>query len=107
MASTARYRDREPGNRCCNDSQGVAVKNRPAPDQPADLARLSELIDLFSSQTILVLGDFVADQFIVGDISRVSREAPVLIVRKRETQYRPGGGANAANNLADLGAQVL
>jgi rfaE bifunctional protein kinase chain/domain len=71
-----------------------------------DLARLADLLDLFPRQTILVLGDFVADEFVFGEISRVSREAPVLILRHRETQLLPGGGANAANNLADLGAKV-
>ncbi len=82
---------------------------RPRQSAPpaVDLARLSQLIDLFSNQTIVLLGDFVADEFVFGDISRVSREAPVLIVRKRERQFLPGGGANAANNLADLGAKVL
>lgn len=73
----------------------------------ADLSRLEDLIDAFSRQTIVVLGDLVADEFVYGEISRVSREAPVLILRHRETQLVPGGGANAANNLADLGAKVL
>ena len=72
-----------------------------------DLGRLADLVDLFPRQTILVLGDFVADEFVFGEISRVSREAPVLILRHRETQLLPGGGANAVNNLADLGAKVL
>jgi rfaE bifunctional protein kinase chain/domain len=72
-----------------------------------DLARLADIVDLFPRQTILVLGDFVADEFVFGEISRVSREAPVLILRHRETQLLPGGGANAANNLADLGAKVF
>jgi len=72
----------------------------------ADLARLVDLVELFSQQTILVLGDLVADEFVFGEISRVSREAPVLILRQREVQTAPGGGANAANNLVDLGARV-
>ena len=72
----------------------------------ADLARLVDLVELFSQQTILVLGDLVADEFVFGDIARVSREAPVLILRQRDVQTAPGGGANAANNLADLGARV-
>jgi D-glycero-beta-D-manno-heptose-7-phosphate kinase len=76
-------------------------------DHAADLARLTDLIDSFPRQTIVVLGDFVADKFVFGEISRVSREAPVLILRHRETQTVPGGGANAANNLVDLGAKVL
>jgi len=72
----------------------------------ADLGRLIDLVEQFSRQTILLLGDFVADEFVSGEISRVSREAPVLILQHRETQTLPGGGANAANNLADLGARV-
>jgi len=68
---------------------------------------LENLVEAFSHQTILLLGDLVADEFVFGEISRVSREAPVLILRHRETQFVPGGGANAANNLADLGARVL
>lgn len=73
----------------------------------ADLSRLADLVEAFPKQTIVLLGDFVADEFVFGEISRVSREAPVLILRHRETQLLPGGGANAANNLADLGACVL
>jgi rfaE bifunctional protein kinase chain/domain len=73
----------------------------------ADLARLVDLVEAFPRQKILLLGDFVADEFVFGEISRVSREAPVLILRHRETQFVPGGGANAANNLADLSARVL
>jgi rfaE bifunctional protein kinase chain/domain len=72
-----------------------------------DLTRLAEIVELFPQQRITVLGDLVADEFVFGEISRVSREAPVLILRHRETQLLPGGGANAANNLADLGAKVF
>ncbi|MEQ1353894.1 MAG: PfkB family carbohydrate kinase [Candidatus Acidiferrum sp.] len=72
-----------------------------------DLRALAEYVEQFSSKTVVLLGDFVADKFEFGEISRVSREAPVLIIRHRETQLFPGGGANAANNLADLGAKVL
>jgi rfaE bifunctional protein kinase chain/domain len=73
----------------------------------ADLARLVDLVECFSRQRILLLGDFVADEFVFGEISRVSREAPVLILRHRQTELVPGGGANAANNLVDLGARVF
>jgi rfaE bifunctional protein kinase chain/domain len=72
-----------------------------------DLSRLADLVENFPRQTIALVGDFVADEFVFGEISRVSREAPVLILRHRETQLMPGGGANAANNLVDLGARVL
>jgi rfaE bifunctional protein kinase chain/domain len=73
----------------------------------ADLTRLEELVESFTKQTVVVLADFVADRFVSGEISRVSREAPVLILRHRETELLPGGGANATNNLVDLGARVF
>ena len=57
-----------------------------------DLLALSEYIERFPSKTIVVLGDFVADAFQFGDITRVSREAPVLILRHRETEIVPGAG---------------
>lgn len=72
-----------------------------------DLLALAERVEGFASKTVVLFGDFVADEFQYGDISRVSREAPVLILRHRGTTLVPGGGANAANNLAALGARVL
>lgn len=75
--------------------------------ESVDLRDLAECVERFSGRTIVLLGDFVADEFRYGEISRVSREAPVLILRHRETHVVPGGGANAANNLASLGAKVL
>ncbi len=65
------------------------------------------IIDRFRNARILLLGDFVADEYVDGEISRVSREAPVLILQHRQTRVVPGGGANAAHNLVDLGAQVF
>jgi len=79
----------------------------PTPSNSVDLLALADCVEKFSSKTVVLLGDFVADEFQFGEISRVSREAPVLILRHRETQVVPGGGANAANNLAALGARVL
>jgi len=69
--------------------------------------RLRKIVENFPNLTITVLGDLVADEFVFGEISRVSREAPVLILKHRERTVVPGGGANAANNLADLGVNVL
>jgi len=73
----------------------------------ADLTRLLDLIAAFPKQTLALVGDLVLDQFVSGEISRVSREAPVLILRHRRTRALPGGGANALNNLVELGARVL
>ena len=72
-----------------------------------DLTRLLDIVAAFAKQTICVVGDFVLDEFASCEISRVSREAPVLILRHRRTRDYPGGAANAVNNLADLGARVV
>jgi rfaE bifunctional protein kinase chain/domain len=69
--------------------------------------RLRKIVEAFPRITITALGDLVADEFVYGEISRVSREAPVLILKHRERTVVPGGGANAVNNLADLGVNVL
>jgi D-glycero-beta-D-manno-heptose-7-phosphate kinase len=69
--------------------------------------RLKKIVQAFPKTTITVLGDLVADEFIFGEISRVSREAPVLILKHRNRSVLPGGGANAVYNLADLGVNVL
>lgn len=74
---------------------------------PRESDRLSKIVQSFPRVTVTVLGDMVADEFVFGEISRVSREAPVLILRHRERTVVPGGGANAVNNLADLGVNVL
>jgi D-glycero-beta-D-manno-heptose-7-phosphate kinase len=84
-------------------SFGTAARS----DASADLTRLLDIVASFPRQTIGVVGDFVLDEFVSGEISRVSREAPVLILRHRRTESYPGGAANAVFNLADLGARVL
>jgi len=74
---------------------------------PKETERLRKIVESFPKTTVTVVGDLVADEFVFGEISRVSREAPVLILKHRERTVRPGGGANAINNLADLGVNVL
>jgi rfaE bifunctional protein kinase chain/domain len=74
---------------------------------PKETDRLKKILEAFPKTTVTVLGDLVADEFVYGEISRVSREAPVLILKHRERTVVPGGGANAINNLADLDVNVL
>ena len=74
---------------------------------PKEADRLKKILDAFPKLTVTVLGDLVADEFVYGEISRVSREAPVLILKHRDRTVVPGGGANAVNNLADLDVNVL
>jgi len=69
--------------------------------------KLKKIVESFPKVTITVVGDLVADEFVFGEISRVSREAPVLILKYQERSVSPGGGANAIHNLADLGVNVL
>ena len=68
--------------------------------------RLVNTLRRFSDQHVVVLGDAIADRFLHGAISRVSREAPVFILRHQHTETIPGGAANCAMNLVALGAQV-
>jgi len=68
--------------------------------------RLAEIVRRFTGQRIVVVGDAIADKFVHGSISRVSREAPVFILRHEQTQTSPGGAANCAMNLVALGAHV-
>lgn len=68
--------------------------------------RLTGVVKRFPQCRILVIGDAIADQFVYGAISRVSREAPVFILRHEQTETVPGGAANCAMNLVSLGASV-
>jgi rfaE bifunctional protein kinase chain/domain len=69
-------------------------------------SRLIGLLDGFPSRRIAVIGDLIADEFIYGRVTRVSREAPVLILQYDSTQVLPGGAGNAANNVAALGGRA-
>ena len=63
-----------------------------------------KISERFRGKKIAVIGDVVADQFLSGTISRVSREAPVFILKHNDTETRPGAAGNAAANVAALGA---
>jgi D-glycero-beta-D-manno-heptose-7-phosphate kinase len=69
--------------------------------------RLAALVDEFAGIRVAVFGDLLADEFIYGQISRVSREAPVLILEYDSTEIVPGGAGNAANNVAALGGTAV
>jgi rfaE bifunctional protein kinase chain/domain len=68
---------------------------------------LSEIIDRFNQVSILVLGDFILDEFVYGEITRISREAPVLILSYQNSRLTPGGGANTVAGVAGLGAKAV
>lgn len=69
--------------------------------------RWKKIVRSFPDVSVTVLADLVADEFVFGEIARVSREAPVLILKYRERTVTPGGGGNAVMNLASLGVKVF
>ena len=72
-----------------------------------DRARLASLVGSFRGRRVLVLADLVADEFVYGKVERISREAPVLILRHDTSDVRLGGGANAVHNIRTLGGRPL
>jgi rfaE bifunctional protein kinase chain/domain len=70
-------------------------------------ARLAEAIGRFKGRRVVIVGDPIADEYLFGKPARISREAPVLILRFRDREVRLGGAANAAHNVHALGAVAL
>lgn len=78
----------------------MTKRNPTAADPPSSLRA-------WRGKRIVILGDMILDEFIYGRSERVSREAPVVIVRYDDSAYMPGGGANAAQNVAALGGTAV
>jgi len=68
---------------------------------------LTSVLDEMEGRRILVLGDVVADIYLQGNISRISREAPVLVLEQQKETVVAGGAANVVNNVATLGGSVF
>src|SRR5712691_709734 len=84
----------------------IARSVHPLPGEAERKERFLDLIYGFSSRRLLIVGDLIADEFIYGEVARVSREAPVLILKYDATEILPGGAGNAANNVAALGGRA-
>jgi len=84
----------------------IARSVHPLPGEAEHKERLLALVDGCSSRRVLVVGDLIADEFIYGEVARVSREAPVLILKYDATEMVAGGAGNAANNVAALGGRA-
>jgi D-glycero-beta-D-manno-heptose-7-phosphate kinase len=69
--------------------------------------RLAHLVTNFVGKRVLVIGDMVADEYLIGNPARISREAPVLILELNEERIVPGGATNVAVNASTLKAEVL
>ena len=72
-----------------------------------DIASLHSLVSCFANKRVLVIGDMVADEYLIGKPKSISREAPVLILELDEERTIPGGAANVAVNVRALGAEVF
>lgn len=67
---------------------------------------LLKIVEEFSKRKVLVIGDLIADEFVYGEIARVSREAPVMILSYERTETMPGGAGNAVANVASLSKEA-
>lgn len=73
----------------------------------SDVQEMVRVIQSFSNYKVMVIGDIMMDQFLWGEVSRISPEAPVPIVRVEKETFLLGGAANVVNNLLGLRGQVL
>lgn len=73
--------------------------------QKFDKKKLITAIQKLSSGSILVIGDIILDEFVVGSPERISREAPVIILEHMSSEFALGGASNAAHNISALGAK--
>jgi rfaE bifunctional protein kinase chain/domain len=105
MRVTLATAGRQPGRDA--STLGVAPSRSTGEDARRLGVRLLALIERFPRCRVAVVGDLIADEFIYGRLDRVSREAPVLILRYDATEIVPGGAGNAANNVAALGGRAI
>ncbi len=63
--------------------------------------------DAFKSLRVLVVGDLVLDEYLIGRVGRLSREAPVPVLEQTHSRHVPGGAANPAVNIRSMGAQAV
>jgi len=68
--------------------------------------RLQALVERFHDATILVVGDVMMDEYVWGNVSRISPEAPVPVVEVASESMRLGGAANVVNNICGLGGKA-
>lgn len=70
------------------------------------MTTVQRALELMQGRRVLLVGDLMLDVYLYGETQRVSREAPVLVVRKERQEYRLGGAANVAANFAALGVET-
>ncbi len=65
--------------------------------------KLKNTLEQLKNRKVLVLGDVIVDEFLFGEVARISPEAPVPIVELKRKLFLPGGSANSASNIKSLG----
>ncbi|HEY3413557.1 MAG TPA: PfkB family carbohydrate kinase [Armatimonadota bacterium] len=70
-------------------------------------SKLGSLLDGFGSRRILVVGDVMLDEYVWGQVNRISPEAPVMVVEVNSTDWRLGGAGNVANNVQAMGGRCI
>lgn len=83
------------------------MKNTSLTVSTSEKRRFLEVLERFREARILVIGDFILDQFVWGSVKRISPEAPVPVVKVERESYMPGGSLNVANNIRSLKGQVF
>jgi rfaE bifunctional protein kinase chain/domain len=77
------------------------------PQPPAEVESFERILREATAKTVLVLGDVILDEYVSGDVRRISPEAPVPVVDFRSRSFVAGGAANVAANIAALGCRAL
>lgn len=75
--------------------------------KPIDPSALREIVSRFSEQRVTVVGDLIADVYLTAQTERISREAPVLVLRYQSEELLPGGAGNVVKNIVRLGGQAV
>jgi D-beta-D-heptose 7-phosphate kinase/D-beta-D-heptose 1-phosphate adenosyltransferase len=75
-------------------------------ERPLDLGALQSLLERARTQTVACVGDLMLDRYVYGEVSRISPEAPIPVLRSRRTVSMPGGVGNVARNVAALGGRA-
>ena len=70
-------------------------------------ADMDAIVERLAGMTVLVVGDLILDEYIIGRATRMSREAPVPVLEFESRRYIAGGGANPAANIVSLGSRAL
>lgn len=70
-------------------------------------AHLKSLIPQLANQTILVIGDVILDEYVIGQATRMSREAPIPVLEFESRQFIAGGSANPSANIIGMGSRAI